>query len=760
MTQQLSPSGLSGASLTRWLPKAVLVVLWALAFRLAAGRLGLPDSPAGDLAPLIGLDRPGGWWVFVGGLAPLGLLLMSAAGHGLALPARDPAPERGARLAALDWLAYLCLPLMLAFSAAHTHTSLWSLWCGAAYLLALAWQTGLAASVLWEAAGSRETPARLAALGSALLGLALYLALAFWITQAVTSCGDEPIYLIDIDRLLAACGLSAGDAALKPARLAFYWGGWSKSLAAPLGEAWAFRLLLAPGWLAAGRLGALAVLGLAGAATMGLFCSLALRLGYGARVVLAATWLLGFTLPLMQLTQHIYPGVLGALGITAGLLLIARLERRTLWALLGLGGIGLLLLLSKFRLAPAALGLALATLAALYLELPRWRRWVLAGGAAAAALLAALLLAAWWEVPGLAPLSNELRGLPPIQPGLMLLSLPAMLLDQQFGLMAYGPWLLLGLAGAVRFGRENPRMFLYTLLAGGTAAGVVMAWRWLQWHGGFAPPGRFLAPLLPVLALWSLPALARAGRWWRLVAAWLSLLSLGLAYVFTLIPQWRFHRRTGINNFLAWLNEQSGGVMHRFLPSFNDHAWLPMAPALFWLGLAALGAVYVWRDPGPAQDSAQRSWSPARLGLAAGGLMLASVLLLAVLGRGVPTTYLEAENLRTAQSRLYGDYYDNRVQLILRGPADVGRTKIVAGQGVRGLDFMAVRHAQPPRQAPPPVIAFYLDGKELGRLTITAEDWVLHRLDAPIPPGVHELEVRMPSHNGRDVVGLDFIELR
>ncbi len=756
MNRRTEPTSLLRRGLGGWLPKAVLVVLWALALGLLAGRLGLPDSPAGPWAALIGLDRPGGWWAFIGHLTPLGLLLMSLVGHLLARWAGPAAAQRGARLWAWDWLAYLCLPLMLILSAAHAWLGPWALACGALYLLALAWQTGLAASLLWEAGGRADAPPRLAAWGSAFIALALYWALAVWIVQAVSTCGDEPIYLIDVDRLLAACGLSAGEASLKPMRLEFYWGGWSHLLAAPLNEAWLLRLVLVPGWLMAGRLGALAVLGLAGAATVGLFVSLAARLGYRVRVALAGAWLLGFTLPLMQLTQHVYPGVLGVLGVAAGLRLIAGLARRPWAVLLGLAIIVLALPLAKFRLAPAALSLALAGWAALYWELPRWRGRVLAVGAVLAGLLAALVLAAWHGAPGLGALGYELRGLPAIDPGLMLLSLPAMLLDQQFGIMAYAPWLLLGLAGAARFGREHGRMLVYTLLVALVAAGMVMVWRWMQWYGGFTPPGRFLAPLLPVLALWSLPALARAGRIWRVVVAWLGLTSLGLAYVFTLIPQWRFHRRTGINNLLAWLGEQTCGAAHRFLPSFNDPAWRDMLPALGWLALALAGAVYLWRDA----KGAARSWSLARSGLIAGAIGIVLLLGLVVAGRTAPTGYLPAENLRTSHSRLHGDYYNEPVQLVLRSPRDLGRTRVIVGHGASELRFLAMRHTPRPAKGQPPWVAFYLDGKEIGRTAVSALDWSPHRMEVKPAPGAHVLEVRMLSHSGRDAVGLDFLELR
>ncbi|MBU1273914.1 MAG: hypothetical protein KJ720_00910 [Proteobacteria bacterium] len=741
-----------------WLGKAALALLWALTLRLLAQRLGLPDSPAGELAPLIGLDRPGFWWKFMGDWAPLGLLLMSSAGHLLARWAGPEAPTRAAKLAKFDWLAYLALPLILAFTAMHSQTPAWPLMCGAAYLAALTWQAVLAASVLWEAGGRPSPNHHLLVWGSAGLGLALYLALNFWVTQAVSTCGDETLYLINTDRLMAAIGLSSGQAHLPQCRLEFYWGGWSSRLARPLGESWAFFALLGPGWLAAGRLGALAMLALAGAASLGLFCRLALELGYRARPVLAAGWLLGFSLPLLQLTQHVYPGALGVLGVTAGLYWLHRLERRTGLILLGIAGLALTLALVKMRLAPVSLGLSLAALTALYVAHPAWRRRVLAAGAALAGLCLALLLAVWLRVPAFEALTLKMGNFYRIEPGPILLSLPAMFFDQQFGLLAYAPWLLLGLAGAARFGRAQPRLMLYSLITAGVALLAVVLWRWVQWQGGFTPPGRFLAPLLPVLALWSLPAWSRAGHLWRLLSASLGLASLSLAWVFTLIPQWRFHRRTGINNLLAWLDQATGSVTHRFWPSFNEVSWQPILPALPWLALLIAGGIYLWRDPRSAEPGP--AWGLGRLGLTAGALVAALIAVTVSLGWIVPTGYIEAENLRTPHSRLYGDLYNARVQLVLRGPADFGQTMVVVGSGTTALEVKAVRVRGLAEEGTAPEIAFYLDEHPLGRILVEDTAWRTYRLPVKIASGRYRLKVVMLKHNGRDAVGLDLLRLR
>ncbi|MEW5911559.1 MAG: hypothetical protein AB1814_03325 [Thermodesulfobacteriota bacterium] len=735
--------------------KLALVLAWVLLLRLLPWSR-LPDSMAGVLGPWLGLDRPGGWRWFLAGLAPLGLWLTSAAGHWLAACCNGRAPEQARRLLAWDWLAYLALPLLLLFSGLRWPA--WPLFCGLAYLLALTLKAGLAGALLWRAAAEEpNSPApRWLPWGCGLLCLSLYLACVFWVVQAVSTSGDETIYLIQADRLLAGLGLPFGDAAQPAQRLAFYWGRWSPALGAPLRESWAFTLLLAPGFGLAGRVGALAVLCLAGAGAVALFAGLALRLGYRSRVALAGTLLLGLCLPMLTYTQHVYPAALGVLFSLAGLLLLLNLERGAFWRLAALAGLAVAAALCKFRLIPTALGLALAAWLALYRQRPRLRPWLVWGGAALLGLTAALIVATRLGAPGLQRLDLYLYQLHPFQLGRFLLSIPALFFDQQFGLLPYAPWLLLGLAGAARFGREQPAMFTYSLCVFLVGLGLVAAWRWLQWDGGFAPPGRFLAPALPILALWALPALARPGWLWRWLLATLAGLSALASLIFTLIPQWVLHRRVGINNLLAWLDGRLDSSLHRLFPVFSDPTWLNLAPALPWLILAAAAAVYLWYSPQPTARRRQPGllW-PSLLGLA---LILAVGAGLVVLSRHLPSREVQAESMYTGRAPLYGDYFDKPVLLVLRRPGESGRTRIVGPAGE--MIVRACRYDRPPRGKKPPVIAFYLDGREMARLPVAISDWRDYRLPFIVPPGRHTLSVAMLFHNSYDAVALDRLILR
>ncbi len=97
--------------------------------------------------------------------------------------------------------------------------------------------------------------------------------------------------------------------------------------------------------------------------------------------------------------------------------------------------------------------------------------------------------------------------------------LPGLFLDQEFGLFVYAPVLALALPGFFRlFGRDRPRALAATALV---VVAVVTSATWHMWRGGWNPPGRFLVPVLPALALLAAGALGgglRAGA--ALLVGW------------------------------------------------------------------------------------------------------------------------------------------------------------------------------------------------------------------------------------------------
>lgn len=81
----------------------------------------------------------------------------------------------------------------------------------------------------------------------------------------------------------------------------------------------------------------------------------------------------------------------------------------------------------------------------------------------------------------------------------LLEGLPGLMLDQEFGLLAYAPVFVLAIPGLVRLWRTRPDRG--AVATGLVAVVVLVAGSWHMWRGGFNPPARFLLPVLPVLAV-------------------------------------------------------------------------------------------------------------------------------------------------------------------------------------------------------------------------------------------------------------------
>jgi hypothetical protein len=200
------------------------------------------------------------------------------------------------------------------------------------------------------------------------------------------------------------------------------------------------------------------------------------------------------------------------------------------------------------------------------------------------------------------------------RPELSLAGLPeglqGLLLDQEFGLLAYAPVFVLAVPGLFLLARGSRR------LAAASAAlllvVILTAGSWPMWRGGFNPPARFLVPVVPVLALCVAAALRRGvGSGAVLLMGWS--LWTGLAGGWD--PRLVHRDREGTAPFFR---ERSGAEeWTRLLPAYV----LPEEEAdrhrLAWIWVIAVGLAAVpWR----------RSPTPRGIGLATTGLLAASVV--------------------------------------------------------------------------------------------------------------------------------------
>jgi hypothetical protein len=734
----------------RLLLKLAVLCFSALGLWLLISFLDIQDRPQGGFMALVGSTH--GWRDFVWLWAPLGLVLGTICGEFIIIRSG----KGNAAAWRWDWLTFLALPLMGLLAALDQKDSNWALAIGAVYLAALAAKTGLACHAIWRAASDGKEDSA-TAWGTALIALAFFLGLSFWTGQAVSTAGDETRYILEAERLLQSAGLMNEHSP----REGYYWGRWSEALAWTVPQSPLMKWFIAPGILLAGRLGAMAVLSLAAALALGLLVSLSRGLGFSSKTVLLGVWVLGGSAPWLQASQHLYPSAFGVLGVSLGLWLLLRPTAK--WPL-GLGAAaltGLGMGLIKYRLGTSGIGLmgSAAAEALRRLGCPRLLRVVVAALGTVLALALILMLAqAWlgWDTWIWRSIAHYHWNMEPPW-GHVAASLPAMFMDQQFGLLAYAPWLAMGLIGVFQMKRHSKQILYHTLWLSFCIIAPLVVYRWLQWDGGFTPPGRFLATLLPVLAIWALPVLQRpVGKSWRWFCAALILLTWLVSFILALVPQWRYHRMNGMNNILVWLGDLLHSPLHRLFPSFGDYYPPGMLLALIWLAvLAGIGGWWWLANKNKPADSAA-SFAPLDW-LRGSALLALALVALVILGRTTPTGLVEAESLhRWGSAGLHGSYFTEHKLLLLNRPGACAATQVVWPGGTRELELQvyAVVFSQNP-QYKPVKLGISLEGGSQTELVIIPKDnWPKpHLIKLTAPPGWRRLKIVYVS--GQNQLALD-----
>jgi hypothetical protein len=461
---------------------------------VALGFLGLGSAAASPSGLLLGAPRPAG----------IALLALGVAGVvALRPPGRVVAAWAGLAWLPLALLLGLPVPGLLAFSGPPLLI----------FVLALA------------VAAMAAAPPRGSERAFFPVVLALYMAVSARVQVQVGAEGDEPHYLMVTESLLRDHDLDLTTDYVAGRYGSFYRGDSLEPHYRVRGRegriyslhALGLSLLILPAYALGGYAAASLFMALLGA-LLARELRLLIRDRGGPDW---AAWALALSPPLLHYAGLVFTEIPAALGVAWAL---RRLQGRDdsagslRSALLGcvLGFLPWL----NVRYAPLALILAAWAIS----TRPTWRR--------AAALLAPLALslgalAAYHQV--LYGFADPRRVYGP-RPELALRRAPeglqGLLLDQEFGLLVYAPILFLAVPGWFALLRERRRdavgMLLLVAVVLGTAAS------WPMWRGGFNPPGRFLVPVLPVLAV-LLASAVRDGPGARtlLLAGWS--LWLGLA---------------------------------------------------------------------------------------------------------------------------------------------------------------------------------------------------------------------------------------
>jgi hypothetical protein len=524
------------------------------------------------------------WWRFLVVWFPLAQLAFAV---GYWLLARGTSIAGLRRHFLLDQgLIGLVLPLVLAVRAAGAGGP-WRPTLAIGYGLFVACKTAVFLHGLWRWLNGRATlgPGAVAAVG---LGALLpYILLAGSVVTTMSTIGDEPYYLLTAHSLIRDGDAYLANNLEQRDYLPFYWDRLASTQQTPflapvqdsLRQFSGLQpLLLVPGYWLGGRTGALVTVAALSAAALALGFRLALVAGAGLQAAYLAWLGTAFSAPVVSLATSTFVEMPAAFFLAAAASGVVGIRRSLPIGVLVTGCLTALMAL-KNRL------LLMAVPVLLGLVSPTTRRcWAVLG-----LLVAGVAGATFYYDAQLmgGAMSTYLRAGGPLgikewAPQTLL----GFLLDQEYGLLGSAPAFALGLLGAVVTLRQRRYHLVLVTFGPFVATWALFGLGVGVSYGGTAPPARFLAASLPLLATVSALAYARVrGRLlWALVA---SLLAATFLYAITLSlwPAWRYQNGVGRNTVLTQIWEWTGLDLGRLVPSF-----LPPRPS--W-SIAALAVIFV-----------------------------------------------------------------------------------------------------------------------------------------------------------------------
>lgn len=707
---------------------------------VSQGALGLVDG-----ASLMRVGAlPSGEWLAASSLAG------AAAGALLPVAPRALLPLL---LLALLWLPWLPVRVPGVFL----------LWEGP--IEAVVW-TAAAGGVLWFARplGTATRLARWLTPGRAPIVAALLPALVFgaaWtVARSRVPAGDEPHYLVITQSLLRDHDLRIEnnhredqyleyfDGALRPDFMRRGTDGQIYSIHAP-----GVAVLVAPAFALAGYPGAVAVVILA----MSLALALVWRAAYLLTGSAAAAWAGWFAVatsaPIALHGFMIYPDTVGAAAVMCGVLALVwldvapgRIRAPTTWAGIGVALAWLPWLHTRFALVAGVLGLAIA----LRLARRPGGRASLSAFFAAPAAAAAAWFAYFWSIYGTpdpsAPYGARLEG------GLTFIpaGLAGLLADQQFGLAANAPVLLVALAAFLPLLRQRRRLGLELMAV--IVPYLLTVATYPMWWGGYSPPARFAVVVLPILALPLATWWAAGTRATRGVITTLAIVSAAITFGLVWVERGVFihNGRDGYDQLLGWLSQTVD--LSLAAPSVHrDGAAVALVDFAVWVAAACLlAAGWAWLSARGAARASTRALGVAAVPVA---VMLAVPVVWAGRNREVLTP-------STSQMAFLERWLPDRLPLAVQ----LTPSRVLDATAVPRRLNLGTSRRGPRRPGPEPLLQIpevpageydlYVEGRtplsgvltvRLGRQDVPMESW---RLDGRAPgfPGL-VLRLPVPAHS-------------
>lgn len=481
-------------------------------------------------------------------------------------------PARSAR-SAVGVLAFGVLPVLLAH-AFRGGPGVLGVLRGPLGLVLIALAAGIALARLWPLRWPRPLPR--AALF--LAALAAYLPAGLHYASRLQVSGDEPYYLLMAQSLWRDHDLDLENNFARedwreytPGPLSTHYGSPRRDGRPYPTHSPGLSALLAPAYAAGGRAACVVVLA-ALAALLGLETyRLAWRITADPRASFVA-WAAVAGPPVLFYAFHVYSELPSALCVVLSLNLLLGAP--------GAAGAALAALAASFlpwlhiKMVPAAAALGIVALVRL-----RGRPLLAFVGVAGAVALG--YMAYYQAIFGHPTPLAIYGGIPPDARSSPWTAVPGLLLDRSFGLLWPAPVFLVALAGLGSLVGRARRDAWPHLLVGLAVLGPVLVWR--MWWGGQCPPGRFLVPLLPILAVALALRVAEPARGlarWRVT---LLALGLGLAAFMVADPARLLLLNRGNRPTRVWSALSGDTPVERYLPSLTLPDPAEARVALLWL---------------------------------------------------------------------------------------------------------------------------------------------------------------------------------
>lgn len=438
---------------------------------------------------------------------------------------------------------------------------------------------------------------------------AIYLSLVPHVLQWPID-GDEPFYLLVTESLVHDRDFDLRNQYARLEQSAMRRTDLRPQLGDPVGDGGEqysrtepfLSLLLIPGFVLFGLRGAVGTIALFGALLTRSTLLLLREEGVSDRAARICFGFLAFGPPILFYAIRIWPEVPAAYFFVEALRAIR--GRRAIHFVIAIAALSLL----KLRFVLVAAGLLAAFV---FREPRRWRVVAVASLTVLIPLLIAFAVTGQWLNV------HELWELRPQQGWAYARGFFGLLLDARAGVLFQAPFYLVGIVALSRW-RSVPETARIALLS--TALYLILLFPRSEWHGGWAPPLRYLVFLFPLLCL----AGARLAE--RLSPSLMQIIALTTAAltVHGIAYPWRlFHIANGETALGEWFSGRYGADFSRILPSFIRPNTAATVVSLL-IVLAVPGSLVFFRLR-KRPSAASRTFAPRTLALSLACLLIAGL---------------------------------------------------------------------------------------------------------------------------------------